>query len=478
MSRKNTTNLNDSTLDDNDNDDYDDDDDDDDDLLLSSKPVFQKRKEKASETRAFNYLDTMLKRGEERMEQQARINDLHEQELQRIEDKDSKRSNDIDSDHTDTKSDSLGDKDEVIEKKRKIDDNLDSVNESRNTKRSFIDSENIDIDDEEYWAKLKSKESNNMIIERDRRRQNLRDAVDGIDNHSDDDCNDDDVFLSTDEREQKMLITGRSSLPSGTRQLFDTNKRLNPNNEHIEFMPFRLFQSRDKAMEELNSIIEDVKKVTPRSLSKKQKDIWNDMKLNILEPIEKAIQADLLPLLLEKRKQWKKNSDSVNIPYSLIRWLVRVAMSESEIVGSELQMGATTMVCSLIRSNDLILFETDEPHISDNMIKLFHIKDMYSILQEEFGFWIQEGPPLISESTDNEKYDKMKLFRNEKGLHNALLIWSAAFDMDQVKSDENRSLSVQPSDLNDSSSFYGMTSRFIAALCRSCLDPCFHSFPG
>ena len=72
----------------------------------------------------------------------------------------------------------------------------------------------------------------------------------------------------------------------------------------------------------------------------------------------------------------------------------------------------------------------------------------------------------------------MKLFGNEKGLHNALLIWSAAFDMDQVKSDENRSLSVQPSDLNDSSSFYGMTSRFIAALCRSCLDPCFHSFPG
>ena len=66
-------------------------------------------------------------------------------------------------------------------------------------------------------------------------------------------------------------------------------------------------------LQELNSIIQTLDKPAPRSLgSQKHKQMWNDMRTQLITPIKKAINLDLLPLVLEKRKQWGRVAVAAN----------------------------------------------------------------------------------------------------------------------------------------------------------------------
>ncbi len=482
--------------------------DEDDDLLLSSAPIFskgnndkEKRKEKASEKRALNYLDNMLKKGEERLEQQTRIQDICEQEIKGEEEdsNDGKDGQNIDQDGDGSGIEFEGengtnDDCEDNTKKRKCDNENggNGNNQKPLLKKASSSVKKINIDNEEYWSKLQSSMSkdSSYVVESDRRRQNLRDAVDGKDvlhmTHHDDDSDDDE---DDDEKSESKigsmaLITGRSTI-MGTRRLFgvvNSEKALQVENERdirkgeSKQAKFSLFSSYDEAMSELTSIIKFMDKPAPRSLSKKNRSMWNDAKQAVIEPIKNAIKSDLLPLMLEKRKHWVVNSgDPLVIPLNLIRWLIRSSMS-GKSVGTEIHCGSLTMMCRIMSYDNLMIFDSDtnvHENSSDEIAYVFQLEDIMSILHQDFGLWLNKGPPPISETQSSRDREKNK---NETGLWNSLNMWATAFEMDLVDiSRENSKSFLKESWDADDNCICSTTARVVAILCRSSLDPCFHS---
>lgn len=512
--------------------------DDDDDLLLSAAPIFSNknnRKEKASEKRNFNFLDSMLKKEEKRNEQQTRIHDLKAQEKKRVEEDNAKEEEGMNqkvegeqkNNNTETKQgDTISD-----DKSNKIGNQNSKVEGSK---------KKIDINDEEYWSKLQARAKDSLLSSkyRDQRMQNLRDAVDGLDELRDDafggrllsegtrgeraggnihDATDShNMDESSAERERRMaslgLVTGKSTF-IGTRRVFGTNSIYHHHHHDGEdsnsaatidsslHTIFSSFQSLEEAMAQLDSIIQTLDKPASRGLgSQKHKKMWNAMRTQLVTPIKKAINLDILPLLLEKRKQWggeeasccsnSKNGDhngngSLIISINLIKWMVRTSLS-GKTVGSELHMAAKEMISQVFRSDNLIILDEESMKMNSDhesvIDHVFNIKDFVPILELQFGLWVKEGPlpppptlNLPQSCNDSERNHHSKSFGNEAGLRNAFDIWSIGFEKNLVAWDGEfaASCSKQSWDENEIC-VCAMTSRFIAMLCRSGLDPSFH----
>lgn len=396
-----------------------------------------------------------------------------------------------------------------------------SLSSSLSSSKKIIDTR---IDDEEYWAKLQkmSKNSSLSIKARDQRSKNLRDAIDGVDTlrctvDLDDDHGDGDhdydhdgtenIHMDEEEREQRMasmgLVTGKSSLV-GTRRLFGINYASSPpdlddddynNNDTSRRGMFSLFQNIEEVMSEIQSIIQKMDKPASRRLSQSNRKMWNAIRNQVINPITKAIKADLLPLILEKRKEWgggattkrgtsSKTDDGDNsmiIPFNLIRWLIRTS-SSGKNVGTELHIGAKEMICRLLRSSNIIILDTDLINGDSDVIDsgvinhVFHIQDFANILQLEFGLWVKEGPPPLKAEEQNDQKRTTKSFGNESGLRHVFEIWSVAFEKDLIAWDRDVSISflLQSSD-HDGVCIFALTAKIIAILCRSGLDHCFHS---
>jgi len=375
----------------------------------------------------------------------------------------------------------------------------------------------ININNDEYWSKLESRNKNpsSSAIESDRRRQNLRDAIDGLDvlrhiSHEDDGEgvpeNGDGQNQSTafmEDRDLRMaslgLVTGKSSLV-GTRRLFDvsyTSSQTSTMDEDSINCPqtsqpcyFSLFQDVEQCMQELKAIIEMMDKAAPRSLKASKKKMWNHVRTKIIDPIKKAVDVDLLPEILERGGMWKKkntlheriNGDvSLVVPFNLVRWLVRTSLS-GKTVGTQLCLGAHIASSKILERNDVKIMSTGSEILKDSInvegiiVHVFHVKDFVSILGSEFGLWTREGCLPMPQCGKEPNVTQDRSFGNEFGLKNALELWAVALDNDFVTCDGDFSASFS----KDSWDFNGtcicsITAKLVAMICRSGIDPSFHA---
>mmetsp|Transcript_15564 Transcript_15564/g.18089 ORF Transcript_15564/g.18089 Transcript_15564/m.18089 type:complete len:855 (+) Transcript_15564:78-2642(+) len=401
------------------------DDDDDDLLLLSSKPIFTKSKNKKTtrkEKASFSYLDNMVKKSSKRMEQLARIQGMKDKE-EEDEENDEEHEDDADNKGKGNKKMKIHiEKPQIKSAARSnIHNNAKEEANAKPAKKFKLNG----LDNEEFWSKLKSRSENAQtnMKEDDRRRQNLRDAIDGLDilrhtnstdslvsgssKHLNNNANDDHLGMENNEdddeqqRDQRMallgLVTGKSS-NVGTRSLFgfqrikrSTDTKDDYNHKHSSLAKSQsslsMFLSYNESMEELKSIIISMEKSPPRSLSKSIQNHWHQSKQQFLIPIEKALKFDLLPQLLETRTNWASIHDSsstdkggkkrrrqndskdlskttspntIIIPSRLLTWVIRTSFSGRNM-GTELSHGAHEMFLKLFQqtSNEIIILNTN-----------------------------------------------------------------------------------------------------------------------
>ncbi len=527
-----------------------------DDDLLSSAPIFTKKqkKEKASEKRAFNYLDNMLKKSEKRTEQQSRIQSLKEKETD-INDEESHVEFDggVVEENGEGRKASVrgrgGTYDDGGDHKIKLEGSGDdvrigNVNDipgeetnkavkktrslSSNNSSSSLSSlptttrKKIKIDNDEYWLKLESlnKNPSSSVIERDRRRQNLRDAIDGLDvlRHISHDHNGDDIngqrgghsenIVSVEDRELRLasmgLVTGKSSLV-GTRCLFDVSySAATPTIDEDAYdctkqsQPgfFSLFHDLQQCMQALETVIKMMDKAAPRSATVSTKKMWNHVRVRIIDPIKKAKKIGLLPELLEKGSIWREKTalndkvdddddddSSIIVPFGLVRWLIRTSLS-GKTVGTQLCIGAHEMACKILKRNNVrIMSATMETWegFSDNKgfihHPIFHIGDFVSILQSEFGLWTKKGcPPLPQCEKEFNNITANRSFGNEFGLKHAFELWTLALDNDFVTCNGDFSVSFSKDSWDcKGDCICSITAQLVATLLRSGLDQSFHS---
>lgn len=509
-----------------------------DDDILSAKPMFTKvtRKQSASEKRAFNYLDTLLQKGDERIEKKARIQEIQEEEelalstTASMDDGDHDQDREFSDDHdnidmNDGGKDTNNGKNNVIKRE---DSNSITMAMSRHDSITSVTSSSmhgssrkIDLDNDEYWSKLQvlSMNRSESNKERDRRRQNLRDAIDGVDilRHSHDseqNNNDETVGVGYDnnicgggggggttDREQMMasmgIVTGKTRV-IGTRKIFGVNHRrsqsASSSDEKVtasseQSGEFDLFLNRSDCVDELKSILGSLDKALPRSLKidKSTKKLWNDMRVQIVDPIKKAIHNDLLPQILEKRKSWGPKSQNGNsmivIPLAVILWLIRTSAS-GRAVGVDLSVGTYEMIQKLLLDQKAKLTILNHESIlkNDGTMKdhlqnhCFYIKNFVSVLESDFGLWTEEGPPpMVQHDEIDDENMKNEYFDNDIGLQHALKVGSLAFQCNLIQWDDELSASCQKEswDLNGDC-VCESTARLVAVLCRCGIDPIFH----
>ena len=462
----------------------------DDDLFT---PVFTKKSAKSTTTRtekrAFSLLDSMIQKSAKRNESKIKISNLEQKE----EEDEGQESDDI--------LISLSDRDK--DKKK-------NSNSRSNTTIEFND---------EYWSKLEllSKNPHLATKEKDRRKQNVRDAIDGLDAYhtnnetatakksvkketatSSSSSSFEHISLASSptystsndhhEREMRMasagLVTGKSTLVGTRNVLFQSPQKNHHQDEEkaasiitqSQAQTFGLFKNQNEAVTTLKDIIKLMDQPLPSSRKRKSpssssssssfitRKLWNDVRNEIIIPFQKAMNANMLPMILEKRKRWGRShnndsplsssslSSSIVIPIDLLQWLIKSSLS-GRYVDFDLHHSSNIMICRIMNctnnnyNNKLIILDTkaimnakhdgntnddndcngnngnngnndDNDDNDDNgnngnnddnddneneyIIKhVFHIQDIISILKGQFGLWTKSSKSLLSSNKNN-----------------------------------------------------------------------------
>ena len=367
-----------------------------------------------------------------------------------------------------------------------------------------------DVDDPEYWERVNAARGpRNSAEGRAKRRRQIDDAVDGIDDLSTDEEGDADDDSPEARKRKKALASARATGLStllGTRKVFlpagmevnnDSDTGSSPPNGSSS-LPFRViggptprttptFASANDALtalqKTLDSLTDSAGKRGPVDRKKVEKDVEN----TILRSLKAACDGGSLVLsqyLSHGTLPSVCSDKALPLPRQLVTWLFLASCSGAAI--RTLSFGACQTLMTIIKSKIRIV----DFGAGDNInVKVAMVADLKPGLEILFRLWTKEGPAptTLEEASDDEEEEgssKKKRYRasdsfldNVSGLTHFLTVWATALDYDcvvtkegNVKKEENEN--TDPAWDDDESKDVTLA---VAALARASLDPTFHS---
>ena len=482
-----------------------------DDDLLGGGPTFggaASRKEKANEKKHLSFLDDQMSKANERKERKERMGSLMAQanasraaaaEAAAVSD-----SGDGNGQRTDGASPSVASATSSASKKS-------GGTASNSTKRAM---NTYDVDDPEYWERVNAARGGRSGAEgRAKRRREIDDAVDGIDDLSTDEEGDADDDSPEARKRKKALASARATGLStllGTRKMFlpagmdvkNASKTDDSPRHGSSSLPFRviggptptttpMFASAKDAVAALQRIVDSLTKTAGKRGPVDRKKVEKDVQSTILKSLKAACDGGSLVLseyLCHGSLPSVCSDMSLPIPRQLVTWLFLASCSGATI--RTLSVGACQTLCAIIKWKVRIVDFGSGDTVT---VKVATISDLKPGLERLFRLWTKEGPsPAATEEGSEEEEEeeeedvikKRKRYRasdsfleNVSGLTHFLSVWAMALDNDyivskatSVKSEDNEV--ADPAWDDDESK--DVTSA-VAALARASLDPTFHS---
>ena len=367
-----------------------------------------------------------------------------------------------------------------------------------------------DVDDPEYWERVNAARGpRNSAEGRAKRRRQIDDAVDGIDDLSTDEEGDADDDSPEARKRKKALASARATGLStllGTRKVFlpagmevdnasDTGS--SPRNGSSS-LPFRViggptprttptFASANDALAALQKILDSLTKSAGKRGPVDRKKVEKDVESTILRPLKVACDGGTLVLsqyLSHGTLPSVCSDKALPLPRQLVTWLFLASCSGATI--RTLSFGACQTLMTIIKSKIRIV----DFGAGDNInVKVAMVADLKPGLEILFRLWTKEGPAptTVEEASDDDEEEsdgKKKRYRasdsyldNVSGLTHFLSVWATALDYDcvvtketNVKKEENEN--TDPVWDDDESKDVTLA---VAALARASLDPTFHS---
>lgn len=378
---------------------------------------------------------------------------------------------------------------------------------SNSTKRAM---NTYDVDDPEYWERVNAARGGRNGAEgRAKRRREIDDAVDGIDDLSTDEEGDADDDSPEARKRKKALASARAT---GLSTLLGTRKMFLPAGMDVEngsdaddsprhgssSLPFRviggptptttaMFASANDAVAALQRIVDSLTKTAGKRGPVDRKKVEKDVQSTILKSLKAACDGGSLVLseyLCHGSLPSVCSDMSLPIPRQLVTWLFLASCSGATI--RTLSVGACHTLCAIFKWKVRIVDFGSGDTVN---VKVAFISDLKPGLERLFRLWTKEGPSpaATDEEPEEEEEDvskKRKRYRasdsfleNVSGLTHFLSVWAMALDNDyivskatSVKSEDNE---VADPAWNDDES-KDVTSA-VAVLARASLDPTFHS---
>ena len=368
-----------------------------------------------------------------------------------------------------------------------------------------------DVDDPEYWERVNAARGpRNSAEGRAKRRRQIDDAVDGIDDLSTDEEGDADDDSPEARKRKKALASARATGLStllGTRKVFlpagmEVNNRSDTGSSPRSgpsSLPFRViiggptprttptFASANDALTALQKTLDSLTKSAGKRGPVDRKKVEKDVESTILKSLKAACDGGTLVLsqYLSYGTLPSVCSDkALPLPRQLVTWLFLASCSGAAI--RTLSFGACQTLMTIIKSKIRIV----DFGAGDNInVKVAVVADLKPGLEILFRLWTKEGPApaTVEEAFDDEKEEgssKKKRYRasdsfldNVSGLTHFLTVWATALDYDcvvtkeaNVKKEENEN--TDPAWDDDESKDVTLA---VAALARASLDPTFHS---
>lgn len=480
-----------------------------DDDLLAGGPTFGKaasRKEKANEKKQLNFLDSLMSKATQRKERNERIGSLMaEANATRAAAAAAAAESSAANGGEVSPSGTSG---------RGASPSVTSATSSASklstapTKRAM---NTYDVDDPEYWERVNAARGpRNSAEGRAKRRRQIDDAVDGIDDLSTDEEGDADDDSPEARKRKKALASARATGLStllGTRKVFlpagmevnnDSDTGSSPRNGSSS-LPFRViiggptprttptFASANDALTALQKILDSLTKSAGKRGPVDRKKVEKDVESTILRSLKAACDGGTLVLsqYLSYGTLPSVCSDkAVPLPRQLVTWLFLASCSGAAI--RTLSFGACQTLMAIIKSKIRIV----DFGAGDNVnVKVAMVADLKPGLEILFRLWTKEepAPATVEEASNDEEeegYSKKKRYRasdsylnNVSGLTHFLSVWATALDYDcvvtkkaNIKKEENED--TDPAWDDDESKDVTLA---VAALARASLDPTFHS---
>ena len=488
-----------------------------DDDLLAGGPTFSKaasRKEKANEKKQLNFLDNLMSKATQRKERNERIGSLMaEANAARAAAAAAAESSAVEGGGGSPSgtsgqgaSPSVASATSSASKQSGLGG---TANAAAPVKRAM---NTYDVDDPEYWERVNAARGpRNSAEGRAKRRRQIDDAVDGIDDLSTDEEGDADDDNAEARKRKKALASARATGLStllGTRKVFlpagmevnsDGDTDDSPRNGSSS-LPFRViggptprtttptFENANDAVAALQKIMDSLAKSAGKRGPVDRKKVEKNVESTILRPLKAACDGGTLVLsqyLSYGTLPSVCSEKSLPVPRQLVTWLFLASCSGAAI--RTLSVGACQTLMAIIKSKIRIV----DFGAGDNIhINVAMVSDLKPGLETLFRLWTKKGPSptTVDETSDDEEEEgdskKKKRYRasdsyleNVSGLTHFLSVWATALDYDcivtkeaNVKNEENGDSDPAWDDVESKH----MTSA-VAALARASLDPTFHS---
>jgi len=483
-----------------------------DDDLLAGGPTFGKaasRKEKANERKQLNFLDNLMSKANQRKERNERIGSLMaEANAARAAAAAAEASAADGGEGTPGGTSGRGSSPSVASATSSASKQSGGTYLGATTTKRAMST--YDVDDPEYWERVNAaRGARNSAEGRAKRRRQIDDAVDGIDDLSTDeegDANDD----SPEARKRRKALasaraTGLSTL-LGTRKVFlpagmevNNGSDINdsPRDGGSSSLPFRVigapspkttptFASANDAVTALKKILDSLTKSAGKRGPADRKKVEKAVGSTILRSLKAACDGGCLVLseyLLHGTIPSDCSDKSLPVPRQLVTWLFLASCSGA--TARTLSVGACQMLMAIIKAKVRIV----DFGAGDNIdVKVAMVSDLKPSLERLFRLWTKKGPPsaAVYEHSDNDEEgsSKKKRYRasdsyldNVSGLTHFFSVWATALDYDcivtkevNVKEEENEDTFPAWDDAESKD----VTSA-VAALARASLDPTFHS---
>ena len=366
-----------------------------DDSLLGGSVFSVKRKsrtETAREKKRNNLLDGMLTQQEERINQRKRIDETIKKEQEEYRKQCEKEENDKAA-NIDSSGHSVGIKQEP---------------DANVTSRKFLynpDDPNIQKRLEEIKAKSRENELNPH-----EKRKRLKMELDGIDDvHFDSDG--EMLNCSEEEGERRLAQIAGMHCTLGMRHILGC-KNHEAKSERSSI--FKTYKCLEDAMKDLNAILK-IYSVPPQARwPNEQKEEWKKTQHEIAIPLKRASDKNILSHMLSK-KSWKEH---LAVPEELITWLLRVSITGSSLLGSDICTAASSMLSTLIHSGMKIISKDGSNVVPS---KLCCINEFTVMLEENFGMRTEKNI-----SNPPQDYIQSAKFDGTLGLKHALSFWVEA----------------------------------------------------
>ena len=483
-----------------------------DDDLLAGGPTFGKaasRKEKANEKKQLNFLDNIMSKATQRKERNERIGSLMAEAnaaraaaAAAAAEASATNGGEVSPINTIGRgaSPSVASATSSASKQS-------AVGGTAPTKRAM---NTYDVDDPEYWERVNAARGpRNSAEGRAKRRRQIDDAVDGIDDLSTDEEGDADDDSPEARKRKKALASARATGLStllGTRKVFlPTGMEVNNGSDTgssprdgSSSLPFRViggptprttptFASANDALTALQKILDSLTKSAGKRGPVDRKKVEKDVESTILRSLKAACEGGTLVLsqyLSHGTLPSVCSDKALPLPRPLVTWLFLASCSGAAI--RTLSFGACETLMTIIKSKTRIV----DFGAGDNInVKVAMVADLKPGLEILFRLWTKEGPApaAVEEAPDVEEEEgssKKKRYRasdsyldNVSGLTHFLSVWATALDYDcvvtkeaNVKKEENEN--TDPAWNDDESKDVTLA---VAALARASLDPTFHS---